>query len=329
LTSDIIQPGILGTGSFLPEKILTNHDFEQMVDTSDEWIVTRTGISERRMSEPDVPTSELSIQAAKRALDDAQTEPDEIDLVVVATMTPDMAFPATACLVQDALGAKNAGAFDLEAACSGFICGLSTAVSMIATGSIRKALVIGAEELTKITNYEDRKSCILFGDGAGAVVLGPSDSRNIVYTKLGSDGSGADMMKLPAGGTRMPATADTVQNKLHYMVIRGREVFKFAVTRMQDCIQEAIDAGGYTADDISLIVPHQVNLRILKAAAEKFGLPMEKMVVNIDKRGNTGAASIPIALDEAVKTRDLRAGDVVVLVAFGGGLTWGSVLVEW
>jgi len=329
LAANMIQPGILGTGSFLPERVLTNQDLENMVDTSDEWIVTRTGISERRVSEPGVPTSELAIEASKRALEDAQTEPDEIDLTIVATITPDMSFPATACLVQDALAAKNSGAFDVEAACSGFVCGVAAASSMIMTGSINKALVIGAEELTKITNYEDRTSCILFGDGAGAVVLGPSENRRIVYTKLGADGSGGEMMKLPAGGTRMPTTAETVRDKLHYMVIRGREVFKFAVTRMQDCIQEAIDARGYGPEDISLIVPHQVNRRILKAAAEKFGLPMEKLAVNIDKRGNTAAASIPIALDEAIKEGKVKAGDVVILVAFGGGLTWGSALVEW
>jgi 3-oxoacyl-[acyl-carrier-protein] synthase-3 len=200
---------------------------------------------------------------------------------------------------------------------------------MIGTGCIKKALVIGAETLTKITDYEDRASCILFGDGAGAAVLGPSDRRSIAYCKLGSDGSGGDLMKLPAGGSRMPASIETVRKRLHYMVIHGREVFKFAVNRMQFCIQDAIEACGYTPQDISLVVPHQVNFRILKAAADKFGLPMEKILVNIDKYGNTSAASAAIALDEAVKTRDLKPGDVVLLTAFGGGLTWASVLIEW
>lgn len=329
LTADLIRPGILGTGSFAPEEILSNHDLEKMVDTSDEWITTRTGISERRIAGPDVATSDLAIEAAKKALDDAKTSPEEIDLIVVATVTPDMLFPATACLVQDALGAKSAGAFDLSAACSGFVCALATTASMITAGAIRKALVIGAETLTKFTNYEDKTSCILFGDGAGAVVLGPSDRKRIVYSKMGSDGSGADLMKLPAGGSRMPATHETVQNRMHYMVIRGREVFKFAVTKMQDCIQDALDARGYHADDISLIVPHQVNWRILKAAAEKFGLPMEKIQININKYGNTAAASLPMALDEAIRTRDLKEGDVVIFVAFGGGLTWASALIEW
>ena len=329
MVADVIRPGILGTGSFLPERVLTNRDLERMVDTNDEWIVTRTGISERRMVQPDVATSDLAIEAARRALEDAKTPPGEIDLVIVATITPDMFFPSTACLVQHALGATGAGAFDLSAACSGFVYGISTASSMIASGSIEKALVIGAETLTKITNYEDRTSCILFGDGAGAVVLGPADGRNVVYTKLGSDGSGADMMKLPAGGSRIPATAESVQEKLHYMVISGREVFKFAVIRMQECIQDALDARGYTADDISLIVPHQVNLRILTAAAEKFGLPMEKIQVNINRYGNTSAASVPIALDEAVKEGRLEPGDVVILIAFGAGLAWASALIEW
>jgi len=300
-----------------------------MVATNNEWIVTRTGISERRMADKDTATSDLALEAAKRALEDAKVKPEKLDLIIVSTITPDMFFPSTACTVQTALGAKNAAAFDLSAACSGFVYGVSAASSMIATGGIKKALVIGAETLTKITNYEDRSSCILFGDGAGAVVLGPAKRRNIVYSKLGADGSGGMMMYLPGGGSRHPATMQTVQDKLHYMVIHGREVFKFAVTKMQECIQDALDACGYTAKDIALIVPHQVNLRILVAAAEKFGLPMEKVYVNIDKYGNTSAASIPIALDEAVKVRKLKKGDVVILVAFGAGLTWAAALVEW
>jgi len=300
-----------------------------MVDTSDEWIVTRTGISERRIAEPGVATSDLAIEAAHRALKNARIKPEKIDLVVVTTITPDMFFPSTACLVQNAIGAKNAGAYDLSAACSGFVYGVANMSAMISTGAIRYALVIGAETLTKITNYEDRSSCILFGDGAGAVVLGPSDRRIVTYSRLGADGSGGDMMKLPGGGSRIPATAESVNQKLHYMLIRGREVYAFAVRKMQECIQDALDATGHTADEISLIVPHQVNLRILVAAAEKFGLPMEKVQVNIQKYGNTSAASIPIALDEAVQEGKLKKGDVVILVAFGGGLTWGSALIEW
>jgi len=300
-----------------------------MVDTSDEWIVTRTGISERRIAEPGVATSDLAIEAAHRALKNARIKPEKIDLVVVTTITPDMFFPSTACLVQNAIGAKNAGAYDLSAACSGFVYGVANMSAMISTGAIRYALVIGAETLTKITNYEDRSSCILFGDGAGAVVLGPSDRRIVTYSRLGADGSGGDMMKLPGGGSRIPATAESVNQKLHYMLIRGREVYAFAVRKIQECIQDALDATGHTADEISLIVPHQVNLRILVAAAEKFGLPMEKVQVNIQKYGNTSAASIPIALDEAVQEGKLKKGDVVILVAFGGGLTWGSALIEW
>jgi len=329
LTAEAIRPGILGTGSCLPEKRLTNHDLEKMVATNDEWILTRTGISERRMAGKDTATSDLALQAAKKALEDAKVKPEKLDLIIVATITPDMFFPSTACVVQNALNAKNAAAFDLSAACSGFVYAVSAACSMITAGGVKKALVIGAETLTKVTNYEDRSSCILFGDGAGAVVLGPAKRRNVVYSKLGADGSGGHMMYLPGGGSRRPATMQTVQDKQHYMVIHGREVFKFAVTKMQECIQDALDACGYTASDISLIVPHQVNLRILVAAAEKFGLPMEKVHVNIDKYGNTSAASIPIALDEAARARKLKKGDVVILVAFGAGLTWAAALVEW
>ncbi|HUS58784.1 MAG TPA: beta-ketoacyl-ACP synthase III [Planctomycetota bacterium] len=329
MTAEAIRPGILGTGSCLPEKRLTNHDLEKMVATNDEWILTRTGISERRMAGKDTATSDLALQAAKKALEDAKVKPEKLDLIIVATITPDMFFPSTACVVQNALNAKNAAAFDLSAACSGFVYAVSAACSMITAGGVKKALVIGAETLTKVTNYEDRSSCILFGDGAGAVVLGPAKRRNVVYSKLGADGSGGHMMYLPGGGSRRPATMQTVQDKQHYMVIHGREVFKFAVTKMQECIQDALDACGYTASDISLIVPHQVNLRILVAAAEKFGLPMEKVHVNIDKYGNTSAASIPIALDEAARARKLKKGDVVILVAFGAGLTWAAALVEW
>jgi len=300
-----------------------------MVDTSNEWIMTRTGISERRIVDPSVATSDLAIEAAKRALEAAQTAPDELDLIIVSTITPDMAFPSTACIVQDAIGAVNAGAFDLSAACSGFIYALATARSMIANGSMHRILVIGAETLTKITNYRDRTSCILFGDGAGAFVLGPASSKLLVFTKLGADGSGGDMMKLPAGGSRIPTTHETVDAGLHYMALRGREVYKFAVQKMQECIQDALDARGYHSDRISLIVPHQVNLRILAAAAEKFGLPMDKIHVNIDRYGNTSAASIPIAFDEAVRAGKMKSGDIIILVAFGGGLTWGSALVEW
>lgn len=329
MTTEVIQPGILGTGAFLPDKVLTNADLERIVDTSNEWIVSRTGIFERRIVDPSTATSDLAIEAAKRALEAAQTTPEEIDLVIVATITPDTILPSTACVVQNAIGAVNAGAFDVTAACSGFIYALAAASSMIVTGTMKKILVIGAETLTKITNYSDRTSCILFGDGAGAAVVGPATERLIVHTSVGADGSGGDMMIQPAGGSRIPPSHETVDKGLHYMVIRGREVYKFAVAKMQECIQDALDARGYHSDKISLIVPHQVNLRILAAAAEKFGLPMEKIHVNIDRYGNTSAASIPIALDEAVRAGKLKPGDVVILVAFGGGLTWGSALVEW
>ena len=321
---------IIGTGHAVPDKVLTNHDLEKMVDTTDEWIFTRTGIRERRIADASQTTSMLAVQAARDALAMAKVEPAQINLIITATITPDYIFPATSCLVQRELGAMNAGGFDLEAACSGFVCGLITASNYLQCNPTHTALVIGAETLSKITNYEDRSSCILFGDGAGAVVmqLGP-DGRGLMSGEMGLDGSGADSMILPGGGSKRPASEETVKDKLHYMVIRGREVFRFAVTKMGDLMANALSRNGLTVDDVALVVPHQVNIRILEAAAERIGLPMEKIVINIGRYGNTSAASVPIALDEANRAGRIKQGDVVILMGFGGGLTWASATMRW
>lgn len=321
---------ILGTGSAVPDKVLTNHDLEKMVDTSDEWIFTRTGIRERRIADDSIATSDLAIKAAQKALDAAGVDPEEIGLIITATITPDYVFPATSAIIGNKIGAKNAGGFDLEAACSGFVFGVTMADAWLRVNPDRKALVIGAELLSRITNFEDRTSCILFGDGAGAAVLasGPED-RGVMSTEMGLDGSGGEMMMLPAGGSRKPATIETVKNLEHTMIIRGREVYKFAVNKMGDLVQNCIDRNGITPDDIALVVPHQVNIRILTAAAERVGLSMDKIVVNIDRYGNTSAASVPIALDEANRAGRIQEGDIVVLMGFGGGLSWGSVAMRW
>lgn len=321
---------IVGTGSYLPEKVLDNHDLEKLVDTSDEWIMTRTGISERRVADDGVRTSDLGAQAALRALGKAGLRPEDLDLIVVATITPDMLFPSTACFVQHKIKATNAFAFDVSAACTGFIYGLTAANDMIAAGRGKSALVIGAESLTKFTDYTDRTSCILFGDGAGAVVLAPSRAGGeLIYSHLGADGSGWEMMMLPGGGSANPATRETVDERQHYMKLRGREIFKFAVKMMQDELEAAMQACSLGPDDVALVVPHQVNMRILDAAIAKMQVPREKLFVNIDRYGNTSSASVPIALDEASRAGKVKPGDNLVMVGFGAGLTWGSCVFRW
>ena len=322
---------IIGTGSFLPPRVLTNHDLERMVDTSDEWITQRTGIKERRLVEPGTPTSALALEAAKEALAAAGVGPEDISLIVLATITPDTLLPATACWVQDRLGATHAGALDVAAACSGFLYALSIAATHVHANPKEKVLVIGAETLSYITDFTDRSSCILFGDGAGAAVVARSDDPAVGFGPfaLGSDGNGAEMMIVPAGGSLRPASHQTVDERLHYMKIRGREVYKFAVTKMVEMVAWAMEEGGITRDDLKLIIPHQVNVRILEAAARRLELTMEKIYMNIDRYGNTSAASVPIALDEAVRAGKLEPGDPVVLVAFGGGLTWAACSLRW
>ncbi|MBI4772076.1 MAG: ketoacyl-ACP synthase III [Chloroflexi bacterium] len=313
-----------------PEKVLTNHEIARMVDTNDAWIVERTGIRERRIAGPRDTTASLARRAAEQALDVAGVTPREVDLIIVATSTPQHFFPSTASLVQDALGAANAGAFDLAAACSGFMYGLSIGAQMIRSGAMRTVLVIGAETLSRILNWNDRGTCILFGDGAGAFVLqGKEQPGGVLSSLLRSDGSGGNLLMVPAGGSALPTSADTVRDNLHTITMNGREVYRFATRVMVSAAREVMANAGWTVDDLALIVPHQANLRIIKAAARGLGLPEDRFVINLDRYGNTSTASIPIAVCEAVAEGRIRPGDNLVLVGFGAGLTWGAVALNW
>src|SRR5688572_25288406 len=320
---------ITGTGSYLPEKRLTNDDLAKMVDTNDEWITQRTGIKERRIAAKDESTASMASIAAKRAIEAAGITAKEVDLVLCATITPEMQFPATACFVASSLGLNATPAFDLSAACSGFIYALETAANFIATGRYRNVLVVGAETLSRITDYKDRGSCILFGDGAGAVVLQASrdERRGVIYSSLHSDGSGWEVLCCRPG-SRHPLDLEALEAGAQYMQIRGREVYKFAVTRFEELIEDAMRKCELKPEDIKLIVPHQVNQRIIDSAMEKLGLTSDKAFVNIQKYGNTSAASIPIALDEAWKAGLVKKDDVIVFVAFGAGLTWANAVVR-
>lgn len=322
--------GILGVGSYVPEKILTNKDLEEFVETSDDWIVERTGIRERRIVESNVTTSDLAAHAAERALLSAGVTADQIDLIIVATATPDMAFPSTACLVQDKIKASNAAAFDLSAGCSGFVYGLVTGSQFIKTGLYKKVLVIGAETLSKILDWTDRNTCVLFGDGAGAVVIGEVPTGyGILGVELGADGSGGELLKIPGGGSRIPATIESVSQRMHYLQMSGSDVFKFAIKIMGEAAVKALDNAGLENKDIDCLIPHQANNRIIQSAAKRLKAPMEKVMVNVDKYGNTSAASIPIAMVEALETGKLKKDDIVVLVGFGAGLTWASCVMKW
>jgi len=325
----MVSVGILGTGKYVPERVLTNQQLEKMVETNDEWIVTRTGIKERRLASSEEATSDLAYKAAQVALANAGLTAEEIDVIIVATITPDMMFPSTACLVQEKLGA-TCPAFDLSAACSGFIYSLATANGLIQSGVYKNALVIGAETLSRITDYTDRNTCILFGDGAGAVVLGevPAD-RGFKSFVLGADGKGGELLKLAGGGSRRPASVETINNGEHYLYMAGNEVFKFAVRVMGSAAEEALEKAGITKKDIDLLVPHQANIRIIQSALNRLELTEDKAVVNIDKYGNMSAASIPVALAEAVEQGKVKQGDTICLVGFGGGLTWGSTVLKW
>ena len=321
---------IIGWGKYLPQKVLTNAEIARMVETSDEWIVTRTGIRERRIAGEHESTATLALNAARRALETADLNPVELDLVIVASATPEHIFPATACLVQDALGAVSAGAFDLSAACSGWIYGVDLAAQAIATGAIDYALVIGAETLSRFVNWSDRRTCILFGDGAGAVILGPSERPGgVLSCVLGSDGSGADTLSVPAGGSRLPASPETVKEGLHTIQMDGRKVFRFATRVMRRAAVEAVQKAGLVMDDISLLIPHQANIRIIDSAARGLKLPDERVFVNLDRYGNTSSASIPIALCEALEAGRILPDDRLVMVGFGAGLTWGAAVVQW
>lgn len=322
--------GIIGTGKYVPDRVLTNQDLEQMVDTNDEWISTRTGIKERRIVNAEQASSDLALNAARIALEQAGITAMELDLIIVATITPDMSFPSTACVLQDKLGAKKAAAFDLSAACSGFIYGLANASNFIATGIYKYALVIGAECLSKITDYTDRNTCILFGDGAGAAVLGPvAEGRGFRSFELGADGSGGELLKISGGGSRCPSSPESVEQKQHYIYMAGQEVFKFAVRIMGSAAEEALRKAGIDKSEIDLLVPHQANIRIIQSALNRLDLPEDKCMINLNKYGNVSAASIPIALAEAVEEGRIREGDCIVMVGFGGGLTWGASVLIW
>ena len=321
---------IVGTGSYAPEKILTNDDIAKIVDTSDEWIKTRTGVKERRVVGEGEATSDIATEAARRALQSANIESGDVDLIIVATSTPDFFFPATACIVQHNIGAKNAAAFDLEAACSGFLYSLSIGNSLISTGVYDNILIIGAEVFYNFLDWEDRTTCVLFGDGAGAAILKPTSEKNcIIATYLGADGSGEDTIKFPAGGSRLPASQETVIQKLHYVKMRGNETFKFAVRAMSDSVLIVLKQCDISLKEVDWLIPHQANIRIMQAVADRISLPREKVIVNIDRYGNTSAASIPIALDEAVREGKIKEGDLIVMVAFGAGMTWASSVVRW
>lgn len=328
---NIIRPiGIVGYGKYVPEKILTNADLEQMVETNDEWIVTRTGIRERHIAAPEQATSDLAYEAAVQALKSAGITAEELELIIVATVTPDTFFPSTACILQDKLGAKKAAAFDLSAACSGFVYGMATANGMLQTGMYNNALVIGADTLSRITDYSDRNTCVLFGDGAGAVVLGEvPQGRGFLSFDLGAEGAGGSLLKLEGGGSRMPASETTIQDKKHFIYMNGREVFKFAVRVMGTATEEVLRKAGKGKEDIDLFVPHQANIRIIHSAMQRLDLPEEKCVINVDKYANTSAASIPLALVEAAEEGRMKEGDTVLLVGFGGGLTWGASVLVW
>ncbi len=319
--------GIVGIGAAAPEALLTNADLEKMVDTSDEWIVERTGIRTRHISDAETTTSVLAIRAARKAMAEAGVEAEEIDVIIVGTATPDMLFPSTACLIQAEIGAVNATGFDLAAACSGFIYGLSVVAGMIRAGTCRTALVIGAETLTKITDFEDRGTCVLFGDGAGAAIVRTVEGdRGLLAIRTRSDGTLGDMLKLPAGGSLHPTTRETVDARMHFIKMNGNNVFKSAVRSMARIAGQAIEDAGMTPDDIDLFIPHQANLRIIEATGKKLGIPSEKVYVNVDRWGNTSAASIPIAIDEARSNGVLKEGMTIAAVAFGAGFTFGSAV---
>ena len=329
MTEKRISAGILGTGWAVPDKVVTNQDLTRLVDTNDAWIVERTGIRERRVAE-DMPVSELAYRAAKMALDDAGTAPEELDLIIVATLTPDRVIPSTACVLQDRLGATRAAAFDLSAACSGFAYASTVAGQFISNGMYRKVLVIGAETLSKVVDWTDRNTCILFGDGAGAAVYGPvEDGYGLLSFDLGSDGSGADVLDIPSSGSLNPVTAQTLAQRLNFIHMDGKAVFRFAVDIMGKTVESSLAKIGMEKESIDWLVPHQANIRIIKSAAKRLKLPLEKAIINIEHYGNMSAASIPVALAEAAHAHRFKKGDIIALAGFGAGLTWASCIMKW
>ncbi len=321
--------GISGLGYYVPEKILTNQDLEKMVDTTDEWIRTRTGISERRIAEKGTGVSDLAVKAALMAIQNAGIKPEDLDLVLAATSTPDMPLPSTACFIQAKLGAKNAAAFDLAAACSGFVYGLVTAEQYVRAGTYKNVLVVGADLISSYIDWTDRSTCILFGDGAGAAIVSQKKSGGFLSSVLGSDGQYAGLLNITCGGSKTPASSETVKAKGHYLQMNGAEVFKLAVRGMSDSVEKALGKAGVGIDQVKCFVPHQANLRIIDAVADRLKLPKEKIFINLEKYGNTSAASCAIALYEAMTQGRFKTGDKVVLATFGSGLVWASLVMEW
>ena len=325
-----ISVGITGMGSAVPNKVITNDDLSKIVDTSDEWISSRSGIRERRIVDKDMATSDLCTEAAKRALEDANLDAKDIDLIIVATVTADMAFPSTACIVQKNIGAVNAAAFDMSVGCSGFLYGIATGSNFISSGIYKRVLVIGAEVLSKVLDWKDRSTCVLFGDGAGACILEScQEGYGIISYDLGADGENGYFLTQPAGGSRMPASHDTVDNRLHYVHMDGKEVFKFAVRIMESTSLEALKKANIELKDIDFLIPHQANKRIINSAAKRLKIPNDRVYMNLDKYGNMSSASIPVAIDEVYQKGLIKKGDTVLLVAFGAGLTWASVILKW
>lgn len=324
---------ISGTGSYLPDKILSNEDLEKIVDTSDEWITTRTGIKERRIAADTQSTSDLATEAAVDAMADAKLTSDEIDLIIVATISPDAFFPSTACYVQKNIGAINALCFDVSAACSGFLYAMQIAENFISSGQRKNALIIGAEKLSSMVDWEDRNTCVLFGDGAGAAILTADKenegSKKILASVLGSDGRQTDILHVPGGGSACPITPDNADQKLNAIRMQGREVYKYAVNAMRRAAEQVLEKSNMEVEDVDKLIPHQANLRIIEAITDRMGIPSERTFVNLDKYGNTSAAAVAIALDEANKTQSIKKDDIVLLVAFGAGLTWASSLLKW
>ena len=328
---DLKKSAIIGTGSYAPEKVLTNHDLEKMVDTSDEWIRRRTGMVERRIADEDTASSDMGIQAALRAIETARVDVEEIELIIVTTVTPDMLFPSTACFIQKGIKAVNAAAFDLSAGCSGFAYGLAIADKFIKVGQYRTVLVIASETLSRVTDWTDRSTCVLFGDAAGAAILQATDEdKGVISSYLSADGNYSDyeLLGMPAGGSRNPTTRETVDKRMHYIKMRGKELFKLGIKSMVEAGFKALEAGNLTVDDVDLCIPHQANKRIIDAVGERMGLPAEKVFTNIDKYGNTSSATMAVALDEAIKGNIVGPGDIVLIVAFGSGLTWAGVTIK-
>lgn len=326
----MLRTRIIATGSYAPEKRLTNLDIEKMVDTTDEWITDRTGIKERRIAGKDQAASDLAYEASVIALKQAGLKAKDLDLIIVATISGDMPFPSTACVLQSRLGAKNSAAFDVNAVCSGFIYGLSVADAFIRSGMHKRILLVGAEVLSRFTDWEERGTCVLFGDGAGAVILEATEGENgILSTHLHSDGTLGDLLQLPGGGSKNPPSKDTIKKGLHFIKMKGNETFKVAVRTLETLVVETLKKNNIKPSQLALLIPHQANLRIIQATAARLEMSMDKVMVNLERYGNTSAASIPIALDEAVRTGRVRKDDYILLEAFGGGLTWGSALIKW